>query len=284
MDKEQCSNDRLPRNFHKTFKPERHYINAMLRFAASGRSGDFQEIASSTGIPMGASSGKVPAILDYCRGMGLITLASGSERSSIKIPELTSLGRIILLEDPFLKSQLSQWLSHLNLCSPRTGADVWYQVFFPGVQTLGQQFERSQLESHLKMIYRSTSNKVIGPIVGMYEDEAAFKVCGALFESNGLISKKSAPVLDEMGRGYGAWMLQLISDYFPNQQQVAVTDLDKKAGWKTISGWSISSVLTLLELLEKKKIITVDRHMDPWLVQPTMNVEDAWRNVFADMI
>jgi len=284
MTKKQSSNDRLPRNFHKTFKPERHYINAMLRFAASGKSGDFQEIASSTGIPMGASSGKVPAILDYCRGMGLTTLASGSERNSIKSPELTSLGRIILLEDPFLKSHVSQWLSHLNLCSPSTGADVWYQIFFPGVQALGQQFERSQLESHLKMIYRSTSNKIIGPIVGMYEDEAAFKVCGALFESNGLISKKPAPVLDEMGRGYGAWILQLISDYFPNQQQISVTDLDKKTGWKTISGWSISSALTLLELLEKKKIITVDRHMDPWLVQPTMGVEDAWRNVFIDMI
>jgi len=284
MNKEQCPNDRLPRNFHKTFKPERHYINAMLRFAASGKSGDFQAIASSTGIPMGASTGKVPAILDYCRGMGLITLSSGSERNSIKTPELTNLGRIILLEDPFLKSQVSQWLSHLNLSSPRTGADVWYQIFFPGVQALGQQFKRSQLESHLQMIYRSTSSKVIGPIVGMYEDEAAFKVCGALFESNGMITKKPAPVIDEMGRGYGAWILQLISDYFPNQQQISVTDLDKKAGWKTIPGWSISSAVELLEILEKKKIIVVDRHMDPWLVQPAMGVEDAWRNVFIDMI
>lgn len=284
MSKKQCISDRLPRNFHKTFKPERHYINAMLRFAASGKTGDFQEIASSTGIPMGASSGKVPAILDYCRGMGLILMASGSERNSIKVPVLTSLGRIILLEDPFLKSHVSQWLSHFNLCSSRTGADVWYQVFFPGVQVLGPQFERSQLESHLKMVYGSTSNKIIGPIVGMYEDEAAFKVCGALFESNGLIYRKPAPVLDEMGRGYGAWILQLIFDYFPSQQQVSVTDLEKVAGWKTISGWSISSALNLLEILEKKGILTVDRHMDPWLIQPIMNVEDAWRNVFADMI
>ena len=284
MAKKKNTNDRLPRNFHKTFKPERHYINSMLRFSASGKSGNFQEIASSTGIPMGSSSGKVPAILDYCRGMGLIILASGSERNSIKSPELTSLGRIILLEDPFLKSHVSQWLSHLNLCNPMTGADVWYQVFFPSVQALGQQFERSQLETHLKMIYRSTSSKVIGPIVGMYEDEAAFKICGALSESNGLITKKSAPVLDEMARGYGAWILQMISNYFPNQQQVSVTDLDKKAGWKTISGWSISSALNLLELLEKKKIIMVDRHMDPWLLQPTMGDEDAWRNIFVDMI
>ena len=33
---------RLPRNFHKTFKPERHYLNAMLRYAASGQEGGKQ--------------------------------------------------------------------------------------------------------------------------------------------------------------------------------------------------------------------------------------------------
>ena len=70
------NNNRLPRNFHKSFKPERQYINAMLRFAAAGKSGDYQAMAADTGIPMGSSSGKVPAILDYCRGMGLIMLSA----------------------------------------------------------------------------------------------------------------------------------------------------------------------------------------------------------------
>lgn len=94
-------NNRLPRNFHKTFKPERQYINAMLRYAASGQQGNYQEIAAATGIPTGVSSGKVPAILDYCRGMGLVRLV-GAERSSVKKPDLTSFGRIVLLEDPYL--------------------------------------------------------------------------------------------------------------------------------------------------------------------------------------
>jgi hypothetical protein len=71
----------------------------MLRFAASGREGDYQFISAATGIPTGSSSGKVPAILDYCRGMGLIRL-TGQERSAIKKPELTPFGRVVLLEDP----------------------------------------------------------------------------------------------------------------------------------------------------------------------------------------
>ena len=143
---EALEHNRLPRNFHKTFKPERQYIAAMLRYAAAGKEGDYQAIAADTGIPTGTSSGKVPAILDYCRGMGLLRL-SGADRSAIKRPELTSFGRMVLLEDPFLKTAISQWIAHLNLCSPLTGADVWYQLFFVGTQALGKSFPRTKLES-----------------------------------------------------------------------------------------------------------------------------------------
>jgi hypothetical protein len=284
MSKKKAVIKRLPRNFHKTFKPERHYINAMLKYAAAGKSGDLQAIASETGIPMGDSSGKAPAILDYCRGMGLMTVASKSEGTTIKVPELTAFGRIVLLEDPFLKTPISQWLAHFNLCNPKTGAEVWYQVFFFGAQALGHRFERNQLESHLKLVFDTQGKKIIGPLIGMYEDEAAFKVCGALSGVKDIISKKPAPVFDELGRGYGAWILQLISDFLPGQQQVSVTDLDKLTGWKTIPGWSVSSALHLLEIIEQKAILTVDRHMDPWLIQPVMTPEEAWRNVYADMI
>src|SRR5688572_13293214 len=98
---------RLPRNFHRSFKPERQYINAMIRFAASGAQGGYQQISKETGIPTGVSSGKVQAVLDYCRGMGLLVL-TGPERSAVKKPELTPFGRVILLEDPYLKLPLTQ--------------------------------------------------------------------------------------------------------------------------------------------------------------------------------
>ncbi len=79
-------------------------------------------------------------------------------------------------------------------------------------------------------------------------------------------------------------MLQLIYDYFPDLHQISSTDLDKTAGWKTIPGWSVSSAIDILEILEQKAMISVDRQMDPWLIQPLMTPEEAWRNVYADMI
>lgn len=273
---------RLPRSFHRTFKPERQYIGAMLKFAGTGRQGDLQVIGSATGIPTGASTGKVPAILDYCRAMGLIQLA-GADRSAVKKPELTSFGRMVLLEDPFLKTPITQWIAHLNLCGPIRGADVWYQTFFLGVPSLGTNFERSQLELYLSSIYGVAPAGVVGPMIGMYEDDAAFHVCGALSESSGHIVRKPAPVSDEFGFGYGAWILEQIADHFDTAGQVSVTDLDRKAGWRTIPGWDIVNHQRALELVERKGVVEVDRHMEPWLLRPVIPVASAWKRIFDDL-
>ncbi len=278
-----AKDSRLPRNFHRTFKPERQYITAMLRFAASGAEGDAQAMAAATGIPTGASTGKVPAILDYCRGMGLIRLG-GQERSAVKKPELTPFGRSVLLEDPYLKTGLSQWIAHLNLCSPMTGADVWYQVFFKGAQSLGMTFDRSKLESHLSLVYGVDKSGLIGPLVGMYQEEAAFSACAALTSSATTITRRPAPLNDEYGYAFGAWMLQLMTDHFPKQGQVSTTELDAQAGWRTIPGWDVGSHQRALALVERKGQIEVDRHMEPWLLRPKMSAESAWKRIYDDLL
>jgi hypothetical protein len=275
--------NRLSRNFHRTFKPERQYISAMLRFAASGDEGDAQAIASATGIPTGSSTGKVPSILDYCRGMGLIQLA-GQERSAVKRPELTHFGRAVFLEDPYLKTGLSQWIAHMNLCSPITGADVWYQVFFRGTQSLGMTFSRSQLESHLSLLYGVERAGLVGPLIGMYEDDAAFRVCGTLSESAGVVIRRPAPVGEEFGYAYGAWLLQLLADHFPKSGQVSAAELDSHAGWRTIPGWDIGSHQRVLELVERKGLLEVDRHMEPWLLRPKCSQEAAWKQIYDDLL
>ncbi len=281
--RDDAPNTRLTRNFHRTFKPERQYIAAMLRFAASGKEGDYQSIAAATGIPTGSFTGKVSAILDYCRGMGLIRLA-GQERSAIKKPDLTSFGRKVLLEDPYLKVNVSQWIAHLNLCGSAEGADIWYHTFFRGTQSLGMSFDRTKLESYLSLVYGVDKSGAIGPLIGMYEDDAAFRICGALSETAGTITRKPAPVSDEFGFAYGAWLLDLIANYFPESGQVSTTELDAQAGWRTIPGWDIGAHQRVLELVERKGLLEIDRHMEPWLLRPKVSPDKAWGCMYDDLL
>lgn len=274
---------RLPRNFHRTFKPERQYINAMLRFAASGQEGDYQKISASTGIPMGLSSGKVPAILDYCRGMGLISLTDPI-KSSVKRPRLTPFGGIVFLEDPYLKLEITQWIAHLNLCSPLAGADVWYQTFFLGATSLGMQFDRKRFEIYLSLAFGVNGKRIIGPIIGMYQDEASFKTCSALVESSGIIQRNVAPLSETMACGYGAWTLQLIRTHFPERRQIAINNLNEIAGWAVIPAWSKHNQRSSLEMMERRGLIDVDRQMEPWIISPVCDVAHAWNRIYEALL
>ena len=274
---------RLSRNFHQTFIPERQYLHAMMRFAASHQSGDYLEIAEATGIPTGQFSGKVPAILNYCRGMGLLRLG-GNLRTKKKSPLLTPFGRIVFLEDPHLKEELTQWIAHFNLCSIISGAEIWYYTFFAGFEKLGINFSRIELGKYLSSIFAVNSQKIIGPLVRMYEDEAAFKLCGALSEVSQVITRNTAPIIDDFGFAYGAWIIQLIADHFTEKEQITITELNDKAGWRSIPGWNVEQGQQVLALLERKGVLYVDRQMAPWIVQPRLSTEEVWGKIYDDLI
>jgi len=274
-------NNRLPRNFHKTFLPERQYINAILRFAAKGGTGDIQAIGADTGIPTGKSSGKVAPTLDYCRGMGLIRL---SNDGAVKSPELKPFGRVVLLEDPFLKEQVTQWIAHLHLCSPQYGADTWYHTFFKGTHSLGMEFTRDQLEEYLARTYMTSRGGLIGPLVRMYQDVASFGTCAALYEEKNYIHRSIAPISDEFGCGYGAWLIQLIEDHFPLISQVTATELDNVSGWRIIPGWNATDTQRILDLVERKGLISVDRNMNPWILRCQEESMTAWTKTYNDLI
>lgn len=273
---------RLPRNFHKSFIPERRFIHALLRFAAGRGAGTIQEIAEATGIPTGVSSGKVAPTIDYCRAMGLFTLPE--ERSAIKRPELTAFGRVVLLEDPYLKTEITQWLAHLNLCGEETGAEVWYQTFWNGAARLGPVFERESLENWLASMCNTKTGGLIGPLISMYQEDASFAICGALTENGKQISRHTMAIHSEFVWGYAAWLLSTIERIAPHGEQVTLPQIEKACGWRILTGWTSADSDRALSLIERKGAISIDRHMQPWILRAKETAANAWRLLFSDMI
>lgn len=272
---------RLARNFHRTFKPERSYLSALLRYAAAGKSGSLEEISSHTGIPTGSSSGKVQPTIDYCTGMGLLRSQKTQAGHAFS---LTPFGRVVLAEDPFLSNPVTQWLAHLQLCHPRNGADLWYQVFVEGMETLGMDFSRQTLERHLRTVYATEGRNPIGPVIGTYTDEAAFGGAGVLTEKGDHMHRAAAPLSTESRRGYAAWLAQLLADFFPAARNISVTDWERACGWKRATGWHPSTAADMLAEAEHLGVLAVDRHMQPWLVDLRCSPEEVWRTVFDDML
>ena len=105
-------------NFHMTFPPTPAYIGRLLKIA-DGRVRTVAEIAEETGIPEGASSGKVRPHIQYASYMWLLNSSDFTR---------TPLGKIVYLEDCMLTEKLTQMLCHVNMISP-TGAPMWRYLF-----------------------------------------------------------------------------------------------------------------------------------------------------------
>jgi hypothetical protein len=116
----------------------------------------------------------------------------------------------------------------------------------------------------------------------MYQDDASFGTCQALQETNGNITRNTAPIDEEFSFAYGAWLLESMNNHFPESYHISLSELDEKAGWSTISNWNFSDIKHVLNIVERKGAIEIDRHMDPWLLKPRLDNSKAWQMIFDD--
>lgn len=275
---------RLPFSFHQTFIPERLYLTAMLSFAAGGKDGTVQEISGQTGIPMGKSSGKTPAILDYCCGMGFVILPP--KGGAVKSPRLSPFGRVVFLEDKFLKQPLTQWLAHLHLCRPDAGAEAWFLTFVKARKILGDSFEAEQLERFLRDESGGKfQTSLVGPLIRTYTDAAAL-LDTRLFDEleSGIVRRRSAPISKDYVRGYAAWLLSLLETHFPDQREVAANDLQTSTCWEDIGGWSSAQSDQLLTLIQERRFIDINRHLRPWIITRLCPSADVWASIYHDLV
>lgn len=266
-------------SFHLTFIPERRLVTALLDYASKDQQGTIQEMAEVTGIPMGKSSGKMLAILDYARGMGLIELNEGK---TIKKPALSKFGKVVYKEDRFLGEEIVQWIAHLNLCRGDKGAKTWHETFARGRSALGSIFSKQQLEEYLNVVCGQGKDRT-GPLVTTYLDDAALKRAGALSLLDNELVRKKAPLLEAYAKPYSAYLLSLLDIYFPEQVQIALTDFQEKTLWFDICLWNENDINLFFSLLERKGYISVDRQRKPWIIERLKSTHDVWSHFFDDI-
>lgn len=270
----------LPINFHKTFIPERRLIAALLEYASLGKAGTLLEMSEDTGIPTGKSSGKMPAILDYCRGMGLVVVTKGQAQK--KKPVLTPFGEAAILNDKYLGEPLSQWLAHFNLCRSDIGAKVWHQVFAKGKGSLGIYFTPEQLENYLTAYYGDKKSRT-GPLLAMYSDDAALGRSKIVSIEGKKVSRHRAPIISSWATAYSALVLDLVETYFPEQTQVTLTDFARKTNFLDVCHWQDVEINTAFAIIEAKRYITFDRQIRPWIIEKRASSQTVWPKIYDDI-
>ncbi len=268
----------LALSFHKTFIPERRLIAAILDYAANGKQGNYQEIAAETGIPMGKFSGKVPPILAYATGMGLIQIFT---KKGAKKPVLTPFGRSVYLGDKYLSESAVQWLAHMNMCRNDIGAKAWHAVFAEGRHVIGSSFSREQLERYLIGNFGEGSRR-IGPLLSAYTQDAGFQRAGVLSVDGDIITRNKAPISAIYSVPYSIHILSLLETFFKDQSQVTLTDFNKKTMWFDICLWTRSDIELAFGYIDQKSYLSIDRQMNPWIIEKRAQSEMVWDHIWDD--
>jgi hypothetical protein len=275
---EKRSKERLALRFHQTFIPERRYLSALLRFAAEDGTGDNLHISEETGIPTGKSSGKVPAMLQYAQGMGLVAAEGKGADRRIRP---TAWGETVLTKDSQLSEAITQWLLHLNLCRCQGGAEVWFRTFGPGSDFLGRRFDRQDLDQYLSGLFGAANRSLIGPLQRTYEEPAALKKTGALITEKTALRRNPAPLTAEFANGWAWFLLTLWHQHFPNNRQATVIDVETETFWGRLHGWNDAQRERALALIQTTGAISIDKQMQPWVLTRGMNAADLLARIIA---
>lgn len=259
--------ERLPLNFHQTFVPERRYIAALLNALSEESTLSDQELAQRTGIPMGRSSGKLRATLDYARGMGLVIVTTGSARRI----KLSLVGEVLRKEDPYISELLSQLLLHLELTRKDTGAELWYQVFTRAPQVLSREFTPRQLAEFVQKSQDSSNRSVLGPVLRSYEDPASLGLLDVLVkvsENGDRLRIKPVPLVNSYNVLY-AYLLTNIwenTESLASESQATVDSLLRETELSSQLNLEERQFADLLLIVQDTGAIAVDRQMAEWII------------------
>jgi hypothetical protein len=257
----------LPLSFPQTFLPDRDLLARLLRFTAQGGSGSKEDISQNTGIPTGASTGKVEPMIRYASGMGLID--ANKTTGGVWQLNLTPLGRAVFRQDAALSEPLTLWLLHLLLCrrcgpaSPATGiADAWFALFAEGAFRLGKRFT---LEDYLALLQErhgdKASLKVLSSlVVRSYLEPRAFAGIGALQEESGYLVRQIVPLKTDFFPAYTAYLYLLWDELFADRTQLAFDEFAEQTRFPALTGWGESQIAAWFDWMANHGRVQLDRH------------------------
>ena len=273
--------DRLAPSFHQTFCPERHYLSQLLEFATVGGVGSTSEISEATGIPTGASSGKVDPIICYARGMGLIV--TEPVRAGVMALHPTALCRAVMREYRHLVEESTQWVLHLMLCRRSGGAEIWNAVFVEGGIALGREFTRDDLEQYLANRYGGKSD-LIGPLLRTYSDPAALARVGALTEDGGRIHRRRMPNQPALIDAFAALLMICWDDLAADEVQMPLRNIEAGTGLFATTGWGDADVSSMMSAMEAAGILRADRQTGHPILTRTARTEEVLERMYERLV
>lgn len=247
-------------NFHQTFPPELDAIAQILKAASSDMEYmSKEEISALTSITTGKSSGKVVPNLYYAQAMGLITI---DKKGATYKFELTELGEIIKLEDPYLIEDLTKLICHVNLVSLNSPATLWSFVFNDFIPNVPSPFTNEQIE---KVAERNLeeSNVKLSPFRSTYNSEHSLKAISPLQIDGDNYIIELLPVQRDYKYVYCYALFNIWEEMLAEESEITFDQLKHQLGFGNQFLWLDKQIYDVLELIKEEGMIEINAQLSP---------------------
>ena len=252
-------------NFHQTFKPEHNLLCGLLQSLTECSGKTAQEISKLTGIPTGESSGKVVPTIYYLEYMGLITEHIKNREF---ILDYTNLGKSVLSEDPGFMEELTLLLLHCMLVRKNNGAELWSYIVCKLMPKYHGRISKVNFDKELEINFGKSVN--LAPFNGTYT--GLFSNIRALDVTNDGYKLQTQTINLDYIYLYGFVLYAYWSDWLDgltdeekamkktSDNEITSVELEE-IGFRYPFGWTEQEEYQVLELLQDKGIISLNRRM-----------------------
>lgn len=279
MDKKQSIN----LNFHESFCPDFEHIAKIIQIADQYEGLTKEEISDITGIPTGASSGKVEPHIYYAKFMNLIEFEK--ERSKYKIKS-TTLGRIILNEDPYFLEDISKLICNYFLTSKFYGAIMWNKIIREMPLKYGNEIKESLI---IKDLHEEFGIQIkLTAFRSCYNSEKSMATLSLINveeqNDNPIIKLNKNIYNDENIYVYAYTLIRELEKLDNSRKEFTINEILDNISWGKGFLWDEEVSISVLEKLNDLNIINLNRQLNPITIIVNKNSEDIIDSVYSMLI
>lgn len=263
-------------NFNMTFSPDRLSLARLLVYLYENEYSSIDSIKSKTGITNGNQTGKIRPYIDYLSGMGLLDYVYINKEYQVN---LTRFGKSVIIEDPQMSMHLTQWLCHAFMCDLKYGNYSWIAFFNNWNKMENRDIDLISEKFNIDKVKFT-------PLINMYCKEECYGYSKIIKNISGTnkYMRSSAPLINEYLPAYGAFLIYLLKEYFPQKEQVSIFDFENITGFSNRFGWDISESEQLYSELTSLGYIKINALLSPKCIQGLVNLDYAWNEIYSEIL
>lgn len=265
--------------FHETFQPELTYISKILELAVESERGDKYQISALTGIPTGEKKGKVEPHIRYAKYMGLIDY---SVEKGIYSLHTTQLGDQVWNQDKYLHEILTLWLLHYGMTREKVGAPQWEYIIKKINNGFNTEITNNRLNSVIQQDFAISSadvQKAFGVVRSSYSSGCFSNLYYLNWEDSISFEEKSEQI--EYGYLYAYALLDSWNSHFPDKKEITLPEIIDELMFGKVFGLCDDEIDSILETLQDKGIISVNRQLYPLTVVKTMEMDEVIPKLYS---